>query len=221
MLVTDIKSFEQRIAYHFDDIALLERALTHSSTGEKKHMERLEFLGDAVLDLVIAELLFQRFPNHDEGCLTRMRAQLVRKESLKCIADLWDIAPLLYVGAGERENGNIRSSSIASNAVEAILGAIYLDANANLAAVKKCIITEWEVLMTGLSADRDAKSRLQEYTQERCWGLPSYQTAMINNNIFHAVCYVCDQIKGEGHGRRKKIAEQLAAKQALDILESN
>ncbi|MDX8378229.1 MAG: ribonuclease III [Mariprofundales bacterium] len=219
MLVTDIKSFEQRISYHFDDIALLERALTHSSTGEKKHMERLEFLGDAVLDLVIAELLFQRFPNRDEGCLTRMRAQLVRKESLKRIADLWQIAPLLHVGAGERENGNIRSSSISSNAVEAILGAIYLDSKADLTAVKTCIIKEWEVLMTDLSAERDAKSRLQEYTQERCWGLPSYQTAMINNNVFHAGCYVRGQIKGEGDGRRKKIAEQLAAEQALFILD--
>ena len=115
---------QRRLGYSFTNPELFERALTHRSTG-REHMERLEFLGDAVLGLVISEHLYARFPDRSEGQLSRMRAAMVRKESLLRIAKNLKLSTLLVVGEGERSNGGVKSPSIAANAAEALIGAVF------------------------------------------------------------------------------------------------
>ncbi|MDQ6965475.1 MAG: ribonuclease III [Mariprofundaceae bacterium] len=212
---------ELQLGYSFHDFSLLQQALTHTS-ADLPHMERLEFLGDAVLDMVIAEELYRRFPLEQEGRLTRMRAALVCRAGLLQVATAWDIDPLLTVGPGEREaSGRIRSQSICANAVEAVIGALFLDGGWDV--VREAVAGAWSAQLTGADkADgRDAKTLLQEYTQSRDWGLPEYVVSDHGVSIsprFSAVCMVRGKAMGEGSGERKKIAETQAATQAWKTL---
>ena len=205
----------------FADAALLQQALTHTSTS-LPHMERLEFLGDAVLGMIIAEELYRRFPIEEEGKLTRMRAALVCRAGLLQVASDWDIDPLLAVGPGERDaSGRIRSESICANAVEAVIGALFLDAGWTV--VHDIVAQAWQAQLAGAdSADgRDAKTRLQEYTQARDWGLPEYVVTdhgTSHSPRFSANCLVRGEEMGKGVGERKKSAESEAAKQAWQKL---
>lgn len=205
----------------FADARLLQQALTHTSTS-LPHMERLEFLGDAVLGMIIAEELYRRFPLQEEGKLTRMRAALVCRAGLLQVAGDWDIDPLLSVGPGERDaQGRIRSESICANAVEAVIGALFLDAG--WAVVRDVVVRAWESQLAGAdSADgRDAKTRLQEFTQARDWGLPEYEVTDLgvgHSPRFSANCLVRGEEMGKGVGERKKSAESEAAKQAWQKL---
>jgi len=210
-----LETLQQRIGYHFQDIDLLRRALTHrSASGE--HMERLEFLGDAVLGLTVAEYLHDRFLNYTEGELSRMRAALVRKESLTRVATGWKLASLLLVGEGERDRGKLKSKSIAANAVEALIGATLKDGGWR--AARSLILDAWQPQMSSIDLEsvRDAKSRLQELTQARGWGLPDYNVTdhgAGNSPRFSACCEVNGRKVGEGSGDRKKSAELAAAEQ--------
>jgi len=212
---------EALLGHSFHDAGLLRQALTHTSTG-LPHMERLEFLGDAVLDMVIAEDLYRRFPSEEEGRLTRMRAALVCRDGLLRVAAAWDVDPLLSVGPGERdESGSIRSQSICANAVEAVIGALFLDAGWD--AVRDAVIRAWSAdLQSADQADgRDAKTRLQEFTQSRDWGLPEYVVSdlgVAHSPRFSALCKVRGEEVGRGAGERKKTAETEAAKQAWKTL---
>ncbi|MDQ6990854.1 MAG: ribonuclease III [Mariprofundaceae bacterium] len=210
-----------QLGVSFCDGSLLQRALTHCSYG-MEHMERLEFLGDAVLGLVVAEYLHERFPNEAEGQLSRLRASLVRKESLYAIAQIWQLEGYLRVGEGERsKQGGVKSNSIVANAVEAVLGAVFKDAGWD--AVRPLILKAWQPLFESLIKGdaRDAKSQLQEYTQGKNWGLPTYEVIDLGVNVsprFQASCYVQGVLQGKGMGERKKFAELAAAH---DVLKKN
>lgn len=212
---------EALLGHRFHDGSLLRQALTHTS-AELPHMERLEFLGDAVLDMVVAEELYRRFPLEKEGRLTLMRATLVCRAGLLKVARDWGIDPLLIVGQGERDGaGRIRSESICANAVEAVIGALFLDAGWD--AARSVVLRAWsEQLRRADQADgRDAKTRLQEYTQSRGWGLPEYAVSdrgVGSTPRFTAVCSVNGRDAGKGSGERKKTAETEAAEQAWNTL---
>ncbi|MBN4082323.1 ribonuclease III [Mariprofundus ferrooxydans] len=211
------QAFEKRIGFHFTQPALLTRALTHCSYSTM-HMERLEFLGDAVLGLVIAEHLHDLFPDEAEGQLSRLRAGLVRKESLYKIAQNWDLEIYLHVGDGERSAQGIKSSSIVANAVEAVIGAVFKDAD--WSAAQALVLNAWQPLLEkmDISDARDAKSHLQEYTQAKGWGLPEYKVCDLgvdHEPRFKAECWVKNKLCGIGLGARKKLAELQAAQQAL------
>jgi len=216
-----LTGLQGRIGYQFRDPQLLQRSLTHRSHSAE-HMERLEFLGDAVLGLTMAEHLHARFSTEDEGGLSRMRASLVCKESLGVIARQWQLADELQVGDGERtQQGSIRSASIASNAVEAVIGAIFVDGGWD--AAREVILRAWREMLDTVNSDdnRDAKTRLQELTQGKGWGLPFYRVIDLgvgSSPRFEAVCIVNDERLGKGRGERKKLAEIAAAEQAWNKL---
>ncbi len=221
-----LHGLETCIAYVFSDKKLLQRALTHRSanqTAQIQHMERLEFLGDAVLGLVISASLHQSFPHKPEGDLSRMRAALVRKESLLQIAGAWNLASYLHVGESERGGGSseIKSPSIAANAVEAVIGAVFEDGG--WSAAQTLVMQAWQGMLQGIGEmdTRDAKSRLQELTQAKGWGLPEYdlQDAGAGQSPrFEAGCRVNGELLGHGRGERKKTAEINAAEQAWQQL---
>ncbi len=209
---------EEIIAYRFKKRSLLAKALTHASKASE-HLERQEFLGDAVLGLVVAEDLYQRYPEVSEGDLSKMRANLVCKQALLNTAKLWQVASALNVGEGERDKrGNLKSPSIAANAVEAIIGAVFEDSGFD--AAKKVVLRAWEKRLNHVEPRnlRDAKSELQELTQSKSMGIPDYkvQDLGVNQRLrFQAICSLKGEVIGQGLGQRKKEAELAAAAQAL------
>jgi len=210
------QQLQSYLGIKFQDEALLKRALTHRSCASE-HMERLEFLGDAVLGMVMAEYLHDALPHEAEGKLSRLRASLVRKESLYEVAQFWHLQDYLYVGEGERHAQGVKSTSIVANAVEAVLGAVLKDAG--FEAVKRLIIKAWKPLLADIKDvdGRDSKSRLQEYTQALGWGLPIYEVQDLGVDQkprFEAYCKVQGKICGKGLGVRKKNAELDAAEEA-------
>jgi len=220
-LSDNLSSFMQRIGYSFHDITLLEQALTHSSYLQE-HNERLEFLGDAVLELIVSADLFGRYPDHPEGVLTRMRARLVERSALLMTAQIWDIAPLMRVGKGERDsNGLPRADSVIANGVEAVIGAVYIDGG--YLASQKVVEDAWLNRLTSVLAlpAIDAKTALQEWTQSHEMGLPEYHyndLGVGNSSRFCVSCQVKGRVWGQGRGGRKKDAEQQAAKKTLSQL---
>lgn len=220
----ELLRLQKTIVYTFDDIALLKRAVTHRSdlaSGAAGHMERLEFLGDAVLGLVIAEHLHHCFPDKAEGKLSRMRANLVCRERLLHVEAEWRLQRCLIVGDGERGTHGIKSPSIAANAVEAVIGAVFEDGGWEQA--RRVVLRSWKQLLTDIDRvdTRDAKSRLQELTQAKGWGLPVYtltDRGVDAHPRFEAVCSVQGQVAGQGRGERKKLAEIAAAEQAWSKL---
>jgi len=216
-----LAQLQQVIAYEFSNPALLKQAVTHCSSlsgAVTGHLERHEFLGDAVLGLAIAEYLHHSFPDKPEGQLSRMRASLVCRDSLLLIAADWRLSGCLVVGDGERDGqGGVKSPSIAADAVEAVIGAVFEDSGWEDA--RRIVLAAWQPMLTDIDRmdRRDAKSRLQELTQSKGWGLPSY--VLIDRGTgsrprFEAACSVQEKVVGHGRGERKKIAEIAAAKQA-------
>jgi len=217
----ELLAFSDRVGYQFCDLALLGQALTHCSL-QQPHNERLEFLGDAVLGLVISAQLFNRYAAHSEGELTRMRARLVERAALSATAKQWKMASLIDVSKGERgANGLPRAASVVANAVEAVLGAIYVDGG--YAAVETVVVAAWSDRL-GNALDHpamDAKTALQEWTQQQGMGLPDYHCddlGVDRSPRFHAACQLGVRVWGEGRGGRKKDAEQHAARVALEQL---
>lgn len=216
-----ISEFETLLGYRFQQPALIQEALTHRSTSDQ-HMDRLELLGDAVLDLVIAEHLFTTRPEADQGALSRLRAALVCKQSLKVIATNWSLGELLRVGGGERQpGGGVKSPSILADGVEAVIGAVFLDGGWQ--AAKSVVLESWrELLIQNQDIDaRDAKSRLQELTQARGLGLPDYRVSEVageGKSRFAATCFIQGRQVGHGTGARKKQAESMAAEEAWSLL---
>ncbi len=215
---------QSRIGYQFQDIRLLETALTHRSAGATNN-ERLEFLGDALVNLSAAHILYQQNPQSSEGRLTQARSKLVRKGSLANLARNLHLQNYLKVGASMLSNGSFISDSVMEDAFEALVGAIYLDSSWD-----RCL----EITAT-LFADkineifaedslRDPKTRLQEYLQGRGEPLPDYQVLDVagpgHKLAFRVACRVStvsESVIGEGGSRRA--AEQAAAEQVLHILE--
>lgn len=213
----------QRIDYTFSDTSLIELALTHRSCGGKNN-ERLEFLGDSIVNLVIAEALFLKFPQAKEGKLSRLRARMVKGVTLAELARDFGLGDFLHLGSGEMKSGGHRRESILADTVEAIIGAIYLDSD--MAVVKTKILQWYQSRLDGLSLDdplKDPKTQLQEYLQGKQLPLPKYEVESIEGSaheqLFTISCIVKElknSIVGQGGSRR--IAEQEAAAQALKLL---
>jgi len=212
------KNLEKTIGYTFKSPKLLLRALTHASTSTE-HLERHEFLGDAVLGLIIAAYLYQHYPLSAEGDLSKMRANLVCKAALLETASIWHIADALHVGDGElHKDGSLKSESIAANAVEAVIGAVFEDSGFD--AAKEVVLRAWGERLHNVKPVnlRDAKSELQELTQSKSLGVPSYQVEDLGLKHvprFQATCSLSGKVLGQGLGQRKKEAEIEAASQVL------
>jgi RNAse III (EC 3.1.26.3) len=214
---------QREIGYQFSSAALLELALTHRSANGT-HNERLEFLGDSILSFVIAEDLYHRFPKVDEGDMSRMRATLVRGNTLAEIGREFSLGEVMRLGPGELKSGGFRRDSILADAVEALIGAIFLDSDIN--RVQE-IILQWyqqrlETIEPGVS-QKDPKTRLQEHLQGKRKPLPSYTVMRVkgeaHNQEFTVECQISGlerSVIGKGSSRRK--AEQAAAELALQKL---
>ncbi len=221
--MADIGRLQRALGYQFQDIDLLRLALTHRSAGGRNN-ERLEFLGDAILNQVVAEALFHRFPQSREGELSRMRARLVRGETLAEVAMELGLGEFLVLGTGERRSGGHRRASIRADAVEAVIGAILLDGGA--ATCRDCILRWFGDRLAGLragAASKDPKTRLQEYVQGRGLDLPDYEQLAVEGEDharrFRVACrLVASNIVTEGQGSSRRKAEQAAAREALVAL---
>ena len=213
-----------RFASHaFADPDLLRQALTHRSAGSP-HNERLEFLGDAVLGALVAEALYARWPNADEGALTRARAELVRESALAGVARRLEVGARLVLGPGEMKSGGHRRDSILSDALEAVIGAIYLDAG--FEACRRAVLPWFEAAVDAVPASKvgkDAKTRLQEWLQARQKPLPQYELKSEEGEeharTFVVRCVVADPpASAEGEGGSRRAAEQAAAGALLALL---
>lgn len=210
----------ERLGYQFNDIDNLKLALTHRSASSQ-HNERLEFLGDAVLGMIVAKILFDRFPSVSEGKLTRMRSSLVKGETLAEIAKQFDYSEVLQLGAGELKSGGFTNESILADAFEAMLGAIYLESGLETCA--KLIGNWFATRLDNLDPDfhpKDSKTQLQEFLQGKQQPLPEYDVVDIQGKAhaqtFHVTCTVNGldiPVKATGRSRRK--AEQEAARLTL------
>lgn len=222
--MTAFAQIERRLGYRFTDSELLEQALSHRSLGRYNN-ERLEFLGDAVLNLVIADALYARCPQAAEGDLSRLRATLVRGETLAQIALELELPALLRLGESARKSGGRQRRSILADALEALLGAIYLEQGHAAAAevILRLFGSRLEDLPPAHTL-KDPKTRLQEWLQQRGRPLPAYRvvaaTGADHARHFVVECEVAllAPVQGEGASRRK--AEQAAAARALAALES-
>jgi ribonuclease-3 len=221
----DLDRLQTRLGYSFNDPSLLEWALTHRSAHRSRNNERLEFLGDAYLGQVIAARLFEAFPAASEGQLTRMRARLVRGHTLAEIARELELGPYLVLGGGELKSGGHRRDSILADALEALIGAIVLDAGS--AACEEAVGRWFARRLNEISpeaVDKDAKTRLQEWLQARQFRLPEYEVERVEGQApkqtFHVLCRLPDMehsVPASGSSRRK--AEQSAARAALNWLD--
>jgi ribonuclease-3 len=219
-----VRVFVDHLGYEFGDPALLERALTHRSRGSDNN-ERLEFLGDSALGFTISAFLFQQFPRQSEGKLTRLRARLVRKESLAELARRLELGPALRLGTGELRTGGFDRGSILADALEAVFGAVYVDGGFEKA--RDVILRLYEDKLAALDDDasaKDPKTRLQEFLQSRGLPTPSYDVIEISGQAhaqrFDVRCRVeglSEEVRGTGRSRRA--AEQDAAQRALTALE--
>ncbi|GIK33874.1 MAG: ribonuclease 3 [Gammaproteobacteria bacterium] len=212
---------EDRLGYRFIRQDLLDLALTHRSVSACNN-ERLEFLGDAVLGLVIADAVYRRRPEAGEGLLSRIRSRLVRGETLADMAREIGLGDLVRLGSGEARTGGHQRSSILSNALEAVLGAIYLDSG--MAAAEAVVLRLYASRLEDLPAEedlRDPKTRLQEWLQARGHRPPSYAVRNVagaaHAQTFEVVCEIDSLgLAVGGHGASRRIAEQDAAQRALE-----
>ncbi|MCI0399927.1 MAG: ribonuclease III [Gammaproteobacteria bacterium] len=215
----------ESLGHDFQDRGLLREALTHRSAGNKNN-ERLEYLGDALLGFIIADALYQRFPNATEGELTRLRATLVRRDTLASLARELDIGSYLKLGGGELKSGGWRRDSILSNALEAMIGAIYLDAGIVVCRERVCRLFEASLASTSLErVAKDPKTELQEYLQARQLPLPSYKVITVEGQAHEKIFTIQCEVAGLNesilaHGPSKQRAEQSAARKVLAQLQA-
>lgn len=217
----NLTALEQRLGYQFQTPALLEQAVTHRSHGAV-HNERLEFLGDAVLNCTIAQLLYQKYARLNEGDLSRLRANLVKQQSLADIAEKLELSQFLRLGEGEMKSGGFRRPSILADTMEAIYGAVLVDGG--FEAARDTIARLFEPVLKSVdpkTLGKDSKTLLQEYLQGRRLPLPVYAVVetrgAAHNQEFEVECGIPKlEISVRGTGRSRRAAEQSAAKQALE-----
>jgi len=214
------------IGHAFNDPGLLQQALTHRSAGTPNN-ERLEFLGDSIVNMMVAQALYERWPKADEGALTRARAELVREGALAVSARELQLGERLILGPGEMKTGGHRRDSILADALEAVVAAIYLDAG--FAACQAVVLPWFSASMQALPAtgkpEKDPKTRLQEWLQARQKALPLYELVSESGDdhakTFRVRCGVTDPaVSTEGEGASRRLAEQQAAAAALEQLDS-
>lgn len=216
---------EAVIGHKFNDIALLEQALTHRSHSSR-HNERLEFLGDSVLNFTVAAMLYRRFDRIDEGDLSRLRANLVKQSALADIAQKLDLSSYLRLGEGELKSGGFRRPSILADALEAVFGAVFLDAGFECA--EQVISRQYESLLIDVdpkTLGKDAKTLLQELLQGRKLDLPVYTVVATHgaahDQMFDIECHIPKlDILVRASGASRRAAEQTAATQAIVELET-
>ncbi|MEO7009449.1 MAG: ribonuclease III [Caldimonas sp.] len=221
-----VDALQQRTGYRFSDARLLDRALTHRSFGAD-HNERLEFLGDAVLSLVISSLLFERFAGSDEGDLTRVRAHLVREDSLHRMALQLDLPDMLRLGDGEARGGGAQRASILADALEALIGATFQEGGFEAArGVVQRLFGEIIETTDLASWSKDPKTELQEWLQARRLPVPGYRISATRGQAhaqtFEVECTVpALNLAESGEGRSRRAAEQEAARRMLDSLKAS
>ncbi|MFO7857927.1 MAG: ribonuclease III [Ectothiorhodospiraceae bacterium] len=220
-----LDSLARALDYRFHDPGLLEEAVTHRSVSERNN-ERLEFLGDSILNFVIADELFHRQPRDSEGGLSRLRASLVNRETLAALARQLELGNHLRLGSGERKSGGRRRDSILSDALEGVLGAVYLDGG--FEACRQLIVRLFADRLANLpdaSQLKDPKTRLQEYLQSAGMSLPAYRVLDVagkaHDQTFRVECRVPDMdAVTVGHGGSRRRAEQQGADAMLHHLQS-
>jgi ribonuclease III len=227
-----LEGLEERLTYSFRDRHLLFNALLHRSyvnENPQLHLtdnERMEFLGDAALDLAISHLLFERFPHYNEGKLSRLRAGIVNEKQLALVAAELDLGMALHLGKGEELSGGRQKPSLLANAYEAVLAAVYLDGG--LDALMKIVETHFSRFFSEdedlpQALDKDYKTRLQEVIQSREKTVPHYrleaEEGPDHNKRFRVSVWLKDQLLALGSGPTKKSAQQQAASRALRLLE--
>ena len=213
--------------YRFADAGLLEQALTHRS-AHARHNERLEFLGDSLLGSIIAEALYVHWPQADEGALTRARAELVRESSLAAIARAMELGGRIVLGPGEMKTGGHRRDSILSDALEAVIAAIYLDSDYPTC---RTVVLPWfaaaiDALPPPHKVGKDAKTRLQEWLQARQRPLPRYELVEESGDDhakrFVVRCLLADvELHAAGEASSRRAAEQAAAERVLELLQAS
>jgi ribonuclease-3 len=219
-VTTALEQLQQRIGYTFTDLSRLRLALTHRSvtneTSEIEHNERFEFLGDAIVDFVLSDLLFVAYPNASEGELSRLRASAVNQTALAEKARQLGLGAALRLGEGERKSGGAEKDSLLADAYEAVAAAIYFDggSEAAFAFVRRSFSGDMSRLVAN-----DPKTELQHFCQKQHHTLPVY-TIVSETGPEHARLFICEvsvagKVLGRGEGRAKKIAEQAAARDAL------
>lgn len=222
-----MKRLEKNLKYSFKDISLLENALSHSSYANEKHLkcgsnERLEFLGDAVLSVVVADYLYNKFPNKPEGELTKLRASLVCEKSLCGFARALEIGDFLLLGKGEDQCGGRERNSILADAFEAVLAAMYLDGGMEIARKHVLRFIEEELSHSEDEVFHDYKTTLQEVIQrnkeERLTYVLSAESGPDHDKSFTVEVCLNSNVIGCGIGKTKKSAEQMAAKDALMLM---
>jgi len=213
-----------RIGHPFSNPDLLAQALRHRSAGVP-HNERLEFLGDSIVNMLVAQALYERWPKADEGALTRGRAELVREGALAVLARELELGERLTLGAGEMKTGGHRRDSILADAFEAVVAAIYLDAG--FEACRAVVLPWFAASMDALPAtgrtEKDPKTRLQEWLQGRQKALPQYELVSESGDdhakTFRVRCNVTEPaVSTEGEGASRRLAEQQAASAAFELL---
>ena len=217
-------ALQRTIGYQFQEPALLVRALTHRSFGADNN-ERLEFIGDGLVNAVVADLLFSQYPDLDEGSLSRLRSKLVSKEGLAQLAELFELGPLVLLGAGERKSGGRHRASIMADTVEALAGGMLVEAGFGMASE---IVASWfvaDVASLDIHTTRGAKTRLQEWLQGKGYPLPTYEVIAIfgddHNQVFEVACSCkAAESREVGTASSRKKAEQKAAEAMLEILEN-
>jgi len=221
-----IAALQQRLGYQFVQFALLERALTHRSAGGQ-HNERLEFLGDAVLQAAISALLYERFAGSDEGDMTRVRAHLVREDSLARVALSIGMPEVMRLSEGEARGGGAQRPSILADALEAVIGAVFVDGG--YAPAQSLVQRLFGELIAGSDVDnwrKDAKTELQEWLQGRRLPVPTYRIVATRGQAhaqtFDVECVVpALGLAEQGEGKSRRAAEQEAARRMLAALVSN
>lgn len=224
-----LAALQLAIRHEFADVSLVERALTHASFRNERRdaslqdNERLEFLGDAVLELVVSDLLYREYPDLPEGRLTQLRSKVVNARTLSSLARNLLVGALLRLGVGEERTGGRRRRSLLADAFEALLGAVYLDGGFEAAF---CVIERlFQGRLGGLDRDTpiDAKSRLQEWAQESYRTTPEYEIVGVSGpdhaSVFEAEVVVGDVVRARGTGRSKKEAQRRAAEAAMETLQ--
>ncbi len=223
--MTELSELEHRLGYEFADRELLAQALTHRSHGAV-HNERLEFLGDAVLNCTIAQLLFLRFARLNEGDLSRLRANLVKQQSLAEIAERLELSQFLRLGEGERKSGGFRRPSILADTLEAAVGAVFVDRG--FEAAREVIARLFEPVLKSVdpkTLGKDSKTLLQEFLQGKRLPLPQYSVVetrgAAHNQEFEVECALPKLgVSVRGSGRSRRAAEQSAAKLALEAAQA-
>ncbi len=220
-----LQEFQKQLGYSFKNEELLKEALTHKSYKSPVNNERLEFLGDAVLDLLVGEYLFKKFPKAHEGELSKLRASLVNEEGFAKLANRLDIGKYIYISQAEENNDGRTKPSLLSNAFEAVMGAIYLESG--LEKVRKLVLRLLEEVYPKIDMDslfKDYKTTLQELTQAKFGVTPTYKLLHSfgpdHKKEFEVGVMLHDKTIATAKGRSKKAAQQEAAKKALEILKN-